>query len=149
MPAFCHWTTRAFQIRADADLLVLHRGGEGLVRRVDAGAGLLDRHQHLLRLVEVVHAGAIGAGERGRDHDRLVLDVDEADLVAVLGVEPVLETGRGCRDDLGIVDHHVARIDVTDAIGILHRGDEILGVRDLGVVDRLDDAGLVHITDCP
>ena len=45
----------------------------------------------------------------------------------------------------GIVDADLARVDVADAVGILHRGQQVGGVLELGVVDRVDDAGVVHL----
>ncbi len=77
-------------------------------------------------------------------HGVLVLDVDDAELVAVLGIERVGEARR-CRHELGIVEHDLARIDVADAVGILHRRDEVRGIGHLGIVDLLGQALLVDL----
>ena len=66
-------------------------------------------------------------------------------LLPCFGSNAVLEALRRLRDQLRIVDDDLARIDVPDAERILHRRHEVLGVRQLGIVDRLGDAGLVHL----
>ena len=48
-------------------------------------------------------------------------------------------------DQLRVVDRDLAGIDVSDAVGVLHLRQQVRGVRQLRVVDRLDDAGLVHL----
>ena len=75
----------------------------------------------------------------------LVLDVDDAELVAVLGIEHVLVADRRGRDHLRIVDADLARIDVADAVGIFHRRQQIAGILELAVVDRQHGAGVVHL----
>ena len=59
---------------------------------------------------------------RRRQHRVLILDVDDAELLAVLGIERVGEALRRLHE-LGIEQHHLARIDMADAVGILHRRD--------------------------
>ena len=80
----------------------------------------------------------------GRQHRVLVLDVDDAELVAMLGIERVGEA-LGRLHELGIEQHHLARIDVADAVGILHRRDQVGRVGHLGIVELLGHALLVHL----
>ena len=85
------------------------------------------------------------AASDGCHHHVLILDVDDADLVAVLGIERILEAFRRIGNELRIVDHDLARIDMADAVGIFHRRDDVRGIRQLGIVDLLAHAGLVHL----
>ena len=62
----------------------------------------------------------------------------------MLGIERVGEAGRR-RHHVGIVEHDLARIDVADAVGVLHRRDQVRGVRHLRIVELLDQALLVHV----
>ena len=128
---------------ADAELLRLQALRERLVGRIDAHAGLLALQQQFLAGLEIVDLAA--GGERGADHRVLILDVDDAELVAVLGIEHVLVAGGRGRDDLRIVDADLARIDVADAVGIFHRRQQIAGILELAVVDRQHGAGVVHL----
>ena len=62
----------------------------------------------------------------------LVLDVDDAELVADLRIEGVREAVGGVLISFGIVEDHHARVDVADAVGILHRRDQ---VRAFGILE--------------
>jgi len=75
----------------------------------------------------------------------LILDVDDAELVAVFGIEHVFVADRRGRHHLRIVDADLAGIDVADAVGIFHRRQQIAGVFELAVVDLQDGAGILHL----
>jgi len=115
MPAFCHCTTRRLPHHAGAELLRLEALRERLVGGIDARARLLALEQQLFAGLQIAD---LAAGRERRAHQRvLVLDVDDGELVAVLGVEDVLVApGRGV-DELGIVDADFSRVDVADAVG--------------------------------
>src|SRR3546814_6888109 len=86
---------------------------------LDAGAGLAALQQQLLARLQVVDRAT--GGEGGGDQSVLVLNVDDAELAAVVGIEHLLVAGRGGRDDLRVVDADLAGIDVADAVFELHR----------------------------
>ncbi len=62
----------------------------------------------------------------------------------MLGIEHVLVALRR-RDQLRIVDGDLARIDVPDTVRVLHVGQDVAGVLQLGIVDRQGYAGVVHL----
>ena len=66
-------------------------------------------------------------------------------LLPCLGSNASLKLFGGVGKELRIVDRDLARIDVADAERILHRRDEVLGVLELRIVDRLGNARLVHL----
>ena len=66
-------------------------------------------------------------------------------LLPCFGSSESLKLFGALRDQLRIVDHDLAGIDVPDAVRILHRRDQVLGVRHLGIVDGLGNARLVHL----
>ena len=103
----------------------------------------LHSQQQLLAGLDVVDLAA--GGERRAHHGVLVLDVDDAELVAVLRIEHVLVARRRGREHLRIVDGDLARIDVADAVRVLHRRQQVAGILEFRIVDRQRDAGIVHL----
>src|SRR3954471_4800599 len=129
---------------ADANLLGLERLGEGLVGGIDTRTGFLQREQHLLAAFIVRDLPALSR-HRGSRHYPLILDVDNPDLVAVLGIERILEALWRVGNELWIVDSDLARIDMPDPVRVFHRRDDVRGIRKLRIIDLFGNARLIHL----
>src|SRR5262249_31333112 len=115
---------------------------KSLVGGIDTCACSLALEQQLLARLEVVHLAA--GRQRGADQGVLILDIDDAELVAVLRIENVL-VPLGWLDKAWIEHPDLARIDVTHPIRILHGWEQMGSVLDFAVIDAVDDARIVHL----